>query len=107
MKPQTTLRASLADPNLLDLGAASWAAWRPLLLACMGEALTADELAFFTRFTGRTEAPPGAWTRLGSWPAGVPARPAPWQRWRSTSRRYARTLTNWDAFGLTGPGRRP
>ena len=57
MKPQTTLRAALADPNLLDLGAPSWAAWRPLLLACMGEPLTADELAFFTRFTGRSEAP--------------------------------------------------
>ena len=33
MTPQVTLRAALADPNLLDLGAASWAAWRPLLLA--------------------------------------------------------------------------
>ena len=57
MKPQTTLRAALNDPNLLDLAAPSWAAWRPLLLACMGEALTADELAYFTRFTGRSEAP--------------------------------------------------
>ena len=48
MKPQTSLRAALADPNLLDLGAPSWAAWRPLLLAGMGEALTDDELAYFT-----------------------------------------------------------
>ena len=57
MTPQTTLRAALLDPNLLDLGAPSWAAWRPLLLSMMGEALTDDEREVFTRFTGRTEAP--------------------------------------------------
>jgi hypothetical protein len=57
MKPQTTLRAALADCNLLDLGAPSWAAWRPLLLACMGEQLTPEELEVYTRFTGRSEAP--------------------------------------------------
>jgi len=57
MKPQTSLRAALADPNLLDLGAPSWAAWRPLLLAAMGEPLAKDELAIFRRFTGRSVAP--------------------------------------------------
>ena len=57
MKPQTTLRVALADPNLLDLGAPSWAARRPLLLACMGEKLTPEEMEYFQRFTGRSEAP--------------------------------------------------
>ena len=84
MKPQTTLRAALADPNLLDLGAPSWAAWRPLLLAAMGEPLLPDELEYFTRFTSRAEAPPGGSMRLGSWPVGEPGRPARWLRWRPT-----------------------
>ena len=57
MTPQVALRTALLDPNLLDLGAPSWAAWRPLLLASMGEPLTDDELAYYIRFTGRTEAP--------------------------------------------------
>ncbi len=57
MKPRITLRAALADPQLLDMAGPSWAAWRPLLLAIAGERLTAEELAIFTRFTGRTEAP--------------------------------------------------
>ena len=57
MKPQTTLRRALEDPLLLDMGGPSWAAWRPLLLACMGEALRPDELEIFRKFTGRTEAP--------------------------------------------------
>jgi hypothetical protein len=56
MIPQTTRRRALDDPNLLNLGGPSWAAWRPLLLAMMGEPLTADELEVFSRFTGRTEA---------------------------------------------------
>jgi hypothetical protein len=57
MTPQISLRRALEDPNLLDMGGPSWAAWRPLLLACMGEPLTAEELEIFTRFTGRIEAP--------------------------------------------------
>jgi hypothetical protein len=57
MKPETTLRQALLDPNLLDLGAPSWAAWRPMLLAIMGEPLLPDELEVFRKFTGRTTAP--------------------------------------------------
>src|SRR5262245_9993249 len=57
MIPQTTLRNALLDPNLLDLGAPSWAAWRPLLLAIMGEKLEPDELEIFRRFTGRSTSP--------------------------------------------------
>ena len=43
MKPQTTLRAALADPNLLDLGA-PLGGLAPVAAGRMGEKLTADEL---------------------------------------------------------------
>jgi hypothetical protein len=59
MKPAITMRAALSDPALLGatLGGPSWLAWRVLLIAAMGEPLLADELALFTRLTGRTEPP--------------------------------------------------
>jgi hypothetical protein len=55
-----SLREALVDPALLGnvLVGESWATWRSLLLASMGERLTADELAIFQRVTGRTLAPP-------------------------------------------------
>jgi len=58
MKPQVTLRAALNDPNLLDMAAPSWIAWRSLLLAAMGEPLLPEELEYFRKLTGRAE-PPG------------------------------------------------
>ena len=51
------LREALQDPNLLDMGDASWIAWRALLLACMGEPLNDEELEHFTKLTGRQESP--------------------------------------------------
>jgi hypothetical protein len=59
MISHTTLRKALADPNLLGgaLPGDSWAAWRSLLLAAMGEPLNPDELEHFRRLTGR-ETPP-------------------------------------------------
>jgi hypothetical protein len=55
IKPKTTLRAALSDPKLLGraLPGESWAAWRAILLAAMGEALEHDELEHFRRLTGR------------------------------------------------------
>jgi|SRR5947199_8839777 len=55
MKPRISLRQSLQDPNLLGgaLTGESWAAWRTLLVAGMGEALTEDERATFRALTGR------------------------------------------------------
>jgi hypothetical protein len=46
VNPSITLRQALADPNLLgaELGSDSWAAWRALLLAAMGERLEPAEL---------------------------------------------------------------
>jgi hypothetical protein len=53
------LRRALEDENLLgsSLAGPSWAAWRALLIAAMGEPLTPAELELFTRFTGRTTPP--------------------------------------------------
>lgn len=59
VKPRITLRKALADRQLLGgaLVGASWAAWRSLLIAAMGEALTDDERAVFTKLTGRAREP--------------------------------------------------
>jgi hypothetical protein len=59
MTPQTTLRRALEDMNLLGtaLGGESWAAWRALLLAVMGEPLSPKELEPFRRLTERDTSP--------------------------------------------------
>ena len=59
MKPKVNLCQALDDPALLGhaLGGDTWKGWRAILLAAMGEPLTADELATFTQFTGRESAP--------------------------------------------------
>ena len=61
IRAAVSLREALIDHNLLGnvLVGESWTTWRALLLACMGERLTADELSIFQRVTGdRTHAPP-------------------------------------------------
>jgi hypothetical protein len=59
MKPRTSLRAALEDPALLGniLAGDSWAAWRIILIAAMGEELTEEERAIFTKLTGREREP--------------------------------------------------
>jgi len=59
MKRMTSLRTALSDANLLGraLPGESWAGWRALLLASMGEKLKPDELEHFKRLTGRSEPP--------------------------------------------------
>jgi hypothetical protein len=59
VKQKITLRKALEDEQLLgsSLAGPSWAVWRALLIASMGEPLQPGELTTFTRFTGRT-APP-------------------------------------------------
>jgi hypothetical protein len=49
------MRQALADKQLLGsaLESDSWQAWRALLIAAMGEELTADERALFQNLTGR------------------------------------------------------
>jgi hypothetical protein len=59
MKPRVTMRQALNDPNLLGnaLLGDSWLPWRILLIATMGEALTADERPIFTQLTDREREP--------------------------------------------------
>jgi hypothetical protein len=59
MTPTVTLRAALTDPKLLGnvLAGESWAAWRTLMIAATGEALTDDERVVFTKLTGRAQEP--------------------------------------------------
>jgi hypothetical protein len=59
VKPLFTMREALTDPNLLGdvLVGDSWATWRAMLIAAMGEQLTDDERVLFTRFTGRQREP--------------------------------------------------
>jgi len=59
MTPLCPLRRALSDPKLLGttLQGDSWAAWRALLIAAMGEALTPEERALFMQLTGREREP--------------------------------------------------
>jgi hypothetical protein len=59
MKPLFTMRHALGDPALLAdaMKGPSWEAWRVLLIASVGEALTDDERAIFKSFTGRDHEP--------------------------------------------------
>lgn len=54
-----TMREALASPAYFGdvLAGASWAAWRVLLLALVGEALTDAEGETFTALTGRANGP--------------------------------------------------
>ena len=59
MKPLFTMRQALSDPLLLAdaLKGESWAGWRVLLTAAVGEELTDDERLIFKAFTGRDHEP--------------------------------------------------
>jgi hypothetical protein len=59
VKPRTTLRKALADPQLLGgaLAGLSWRAWRVLLIAAMGEELDDEERVLFRALTGREREP--------------------------------------------------
>ena len=59
MKRAVTMRAALADPQLLGnaLLGDSWATWRAMLIACNGEKLNAEEREIYQRFTGRDREP--------------------------------------------------
>ena len=59
MKPIVSMRAALSDPDLFGgiLDGGSWASWRILLIAAMGEALTDEERITFTALTGRQKEP--------------------------------------------------
>ena len=59
MTPTVALRKTLADRGLLGTAIAgdSWFAWRTLLFAAAGEALTDEERELFAKLTGREHEP--------------------------------------------------
>jgi hypothetical protein len=61
MKKLVSIREFLSSPKYAGtpdlMGGASWSAWRTLLIAAMGEPLTADELLVFQELTGRAASP--------------------------------------------------
>ncbi|HEY7194901.1 MAG TPA: hypothetical protein VH439_14260 [Gemmatimonadales bacterium] len=59
MRPTVPLRRALSDKNLLGhaLSGDSWAPWRTLLIASMGEELTEQERITFKAITGREHEP--------------------------------------------------
>jgi hypothetical protein len=59
VKPLVTMRRALEDPDLFGaiLPGASWASWRVLLIALMGEELTEAERETFKTLTGREREP--------------------------------------------------
>ena len=59
MTPLCSLRRALSDSKLLGsaLSGNSWLAWRVLLIAMMGEALSDDERTIFKQLTGREHEP--------------------------------------------------
>jgi hypothetical protein len=77
MRKIVSLRQALDDRQYFggQLAGESWAPWRSLLLAIMGEELTADELTTFTALTGRLQAPLEPVREF----AGVIYRPSRWQ----------------------------
>ena len=95
MRPTVTLRAALADKNLLGdaLPGDSWARWKILLIAAAGEELTDDERVIYKELTHRDREPgemceelaavigrKGAKTKataaFGTWIAGLCEHPA-------------------------------
>ncbi|MBZ9718546.1 hypothetical protein LB519_11855 [Mesorhizobium sp. AD1-1] len=59
MKPIISMREALADPDLFGtiLSGDSWLPWRVMLIALMGEPLTAEERVIFTTLTQREHEP--------------------------------------------------
>ncbi|MCC3245441.1 hypothetical protein LG047_08920 [Methylocystis sp. WRRC1] len=59
MRPLIGIRAALEDPDIFGevLPGDSWAAWRTLLIAAMGEPLTDAERIVFAQLTGREHEP--------------------------------------------------
>jgi hypothetical protein len=103
-KAAVSLRDALTDPALLGnvLVGESWATWRSLLLASMGERLTAGDLATFQRVTGgRTLAPPSRVEEA----AFIIGRRGGKDRASSVLATYLAALTDWSSVLAKGePG---
>jgi hypothetical protein len=102
MRPRISLRDALADPQLLGnaIPGESWAIWRTLLIAAMGEELTDDERVLFARVTGRESEP---LERLDEfW--GIVGRRGGKTRAAGTLGAYVATLCDWS--DVLAPGER-
>lgn len=102
MKALVPMREALADPQLLGgaLPGDSWLAWRTLLIAAMGEALTDEERALYTTLTGRDVEPLEPVEEL--W--GIVGRRGGKTRAAGTVAAYVGTLC--DHTGVLAPGER-
>lgn len=100
MKPLVTLREALTDPQLLGeaIPGDSWATWRALLIAAVGEALTDEERELFHAVTGRDREPLACvdelWAKVGR--RGGKTRAA------GTLGAYVATLCDWSDMLATG-----
>jgi len=103
MRAQVTLREALADPALLGsaLSGDSWATWRALLVAMMGEPLTNAERTRFTAVTGRECEP---LQRVEEF-LGVIGRRGGKDRAASVLATYLAALVDWSH--ILAPGERP
>jgi hypothetical protein len=87
MKAPITIRKALEDPALLGnvLKGESWAPWRVMLIAMMGEKLYEEERGIFARLTGRNREPGAPVENLLQWWAGGAASHARCRHLRHTS----------------------
>ncbi len=90
MRKLVTMRETLASEGYFGrlLSGDSWRAWRVLLIAIVGEELTADERTIFESLTGRPTEPAEPVEEF--W-AVAAERPAPWPRWPLISRAVSTT----------------
>jgi hypothetical protein len=80
MKAIVSLLQALLDRSYFggQLDGPSWANWRPLLYAILGEDLTYEELAVFKTLTGRPQAPSQRPREFAGASGVVAARAVPW-----------------------------
>jgi hypothetical protein len=107
MRPFVSMRQALGDPDLFGaiLAGESWAAWRVVLIAIVGEELTAEERIIFEGLTGREREPlepveefwgvigrrSGKTRQLPSWRPISPLSAIMTPSWRRASGRHCRS----------------
>jgi hypothetical protein len=80
MRPIVTMRSALSDPDLFGkvFAGESWAAWRVLLIAICGEALTSEERTVFEASQDGPRSPGSPSKRLGLSKGAAPVERALW-----------------------------
>lgn len=100
MKPTVPMREALDDPHLLGLAipGPTWALWRTLLIASMGESLTDDERELFASVTGRELEPAAPVDEFWN----VAGRRSGKTRAAATMGVYLAALCDWSDYLATG-----